>query len=192
MSQWQILQAGVPLVVGGNSAVFDDGETPKPGEEGFSRAAVDAYLATLGVGHGANYMGPSPDALEHLPGLTPDEVRANQWQAIKALRDRLSDQGGYRVTVAGVPKWFHSDNKSKIQQLALTMMGASVPPVQWKTMDGRFVTLTQALAGQIFQAAAAQDMALFAAAEAHKAALAQAEDPAAYVFSGGWPATFGG
>lgn len=114
------------------------------------------------------------------------KARADKWEDIKAKRDALSDTGGYLV--AG--KWFHSDTKSKIQQLGLTMMGAAVPPVPWKTMDGSFITMTQALAGGIFQAAAAQDMAIFAAAETHKAQLDAAADPLTYDFSGGWPATY--
>lgn len=118
--------------------------------------------------------------------------RAEAWERIKALRDRLSDSGGYKVPVAGVDKWFHSDAKSKTQQLGLVVMGSNVPPVPWKTMDGSKVTMSLQLAAQIFQAAAAQDMAIFAAAEAHKAAMEAAADPLAYDFSAGWPATYGG
>lgn len=110
------------------------------------------------------------------------------WGAIKAKRDALSDSGGYLVS----GKWFHSDEKSKTQQLGLFIMGANVPAVQWKTMSGDFVTMSQALAAGIFQAAAAQDMAIFAAAETHKAAMETSADPAAYNFSAGWPDTFPG
>ena len=112
------------------------------------------------------------------------------WERIKAKRDKLSESGGYVVTVAGTPRWFHSDAKSKTQQLSLVMMGAAVPPVGWKTMNGVKVTMTQALAGQIFQAAAAQDMALFAAADTHRTAMEASADPSAYNFSSGWPATY--
>lgn len=114
--------------------------------------------------------------------------RAAVWEQIKTLRDTLSDTGGYKVS----GKWFHSDAKSKNQQLALFIMGASVPAVQWKTMDGSFVTMSQTLAGAIFQAAAQQDMAIFAAAETHRAAVEASAAPELYDFSGGWPATFGG
>lgn len=120
------------------------------------------------------------------------EAQADTWARIKAHRDLLSDNGGYKVVVSGVDKWFHSDGKSKTQQLALVIMGVAVPPVQWKTMDGSFVPMTQALAGAIFQAAATMDMALFAAAEAHRAAMMASARPDLYDFSGGWPATYGG
>jgi hypothetical protein len=108
------------------------------------------------------------------------------WDAIKARRDFLSDTGGY---LAG-GKWFHSDAKSKTQQLALAMMGAAVPAVQWKTMDGSFIAMSQTLAGQIFQAAAQQDMSIFAVAESHRAAMLASSNPMAYKFDGGWPAVF--
>lgn len=122
---------------------------------------------------------------------TPPDVlnpKDTKWQSIKAERDRRKSQGGVKVGT----KWFHSDDGSRIQQIGLVMMGAGIPAnTQWKTMDGSFVTMTQTLAGQIFQASAANDMAIFAAAEAHKAAMEASADPASYNFSTGWPKAFG-
>ncbi|WP_168921890.1 DUF4376 domain-containing protein [Polaromonas vacuolata] len=126
------------------------------------------------------------------PEVQLQNQKAAQWLAIKAKRDSLSDNGGYKVVVDDVDKWFHSDAKSKTQQLGLVMAGAGIPSVPWKTMDGSFVTMSQALAGQVFQAAMGQDQALFSAAEQHNTAMLAAADPAAYDFSTGWPATFGG
>jgi hypothetical protein len=75
--------------------------------------------------------------------------------------------------------------------MGLVMMGAIMPPgIQWKSMDGSFVAMTPTLAGQIFGAAAANDAAIFTAAEAHIAAVTAATDPAAYDFSQGWPPVF--
>ena len=120
-------------------------------------------------------------------------AKAARWSDIKAERDRRKIDGGYKVTVGGVDKWFHSDAFSRNQQLGLVLLGASIPPgLQWKTMDGSFVAMTQSLASQVFAAAAAQDMATFTAAETHKAAMEASSDPASYNFSGGWPAIFGG
>jgi hypothetical protein len=119
-------------------------------------------------------------------------AKASQWKAIKAKRDSLSDTGGYKVVVGGVNKWFHSDAKSKTQQLGLVMAGPDIPPVPWKTMDGSFVTMSQSLAGQILQAAMQQDQAIFAAAESHNAEMLTEADPAAYDFSAGWPETYVG
>lgn len=120
-------------------------------------------------------------------------ARAARWEDIKTLRDRLQDEGGYKVDVdgAGTFKWFHSDVKSRTQQIGLVMMGASVPAVQWKTMDGSFVTMTQALASAVFNAAAQQDMSLFAHAEQLRAQV-EAGDPAAVDIEAGWPETFAG
>ena len=39
--------------------------------------------------------------------------------------------------------------------------------------------------------AAASDIAIFSAAEAHRVAMEASADPAAYDFTGGWPPMFG-
>ena len=128
-----------------------------------------------------------------LPTPSLASRQAAAWEQIKTKREALSDTGGYKVKVSNVDKWFHSDAKSKIQQQALVMLGASIPAgLQWKTMDTTFVTMTQALAAQVFGAAVAQDSAIFAAAETHRAAMLLAADPDAYDFSAGWPAVYGG
>lgn len=119
---------------------------------------------------------------------TIDQAKAAKWESIKSERDRRTENGGYK---AGT-KWFHSDQKSRSQQLGLVLLGANIPAnLQWKTMDGSFVTMTQQLAGQVLAAAAAGDQAIFAAAEAHRQAMEASADPAAYDFSTGWPKVFG-
>lgn len=116
-----------------------------------------------------------------------ESIKAAKWDAIKAERDRRTDQGGYKVGT----KWFHSDQKSRSQQLGLVLLGANIPPnLQWKTMDGSFVAMTQALAQQILESCAASDQAIFAVAEAHKAEMESSADPASYDFSCGWPIQF--
>lgn len=118
---------------------------------------------------------------------TKAELIAAGWSGIKAERDRRK-AGGVKVGA----KWFHSDDGSRIQQMGLVMMGASVPAgLQWKTMDGSFITMTQALAGNVFAAAAASDQAVFAAAETHRVAMEASADPASYDYSGGWPKIYG-
>ena len=121
------------------------------------------------------------------PALTLAELQATAWNGIKAERDRRK-AGGVKVGA----KWFHSDDGSRIQQMGLVMMGAGIPAnLQWKTMDGSFITMTQALAGNVFAAAAASDQAIFAAAEGHRVAMEASADPAAYDYSTGWPKIFG-
>lgn len=118
-------------------------------------------------------------------------IRLRQWERIKAERDRRK-AGGVKVKVGTVDKWFHSDEASRIQQMGLVLMGANIPAnLQWKTLDGSFVTMTQAVAQSVFAATAASDQSIFAVAEGHRAALAACEDPAAYDYSTGWPAIFG-
>lgn len=135
-----------------------------------------AYIVWLAAGNA-----PSPEK-------TIVDIKTDQWNAIKAERDRRIQSGGYKVGA----KWFHSDTFSRTQQLGLVMMGASIPDnTPWKTMDGTVVVMTQSLAGQVFAAAAVSDIAIFAAAEAHKVAMEASPDPSIYDFSGGWPKVFG-
>lgn len=113
-------------------------------------------------------------------------ARAAKWDEIRTERERRKNAG---YLVAG--HRFHSDADSRIQQLGLVMMGQSMPAgIQWRTLDSGFVTMTPSLAAAIFNAAASADMQLFAAAEAHRAAVNELTDLAAinaYDFSGGWP-----
>lgn len=108
-------------------------------------------------------------------------------ELIKAERDRRIQKGGYKVGA----NWFHSDTFSRSQQIGLVMMGANIPTgLQWKTMGGGKVTMTQALAGQIFQAAAMSDIAVFAAADAAIADLAAGTLTSMSAIA--WPANFEG
>ena len=116
-------------------------------------------------------------------------ARAQKWEAIKAERDRRKYLG---VKVGA--HWFHSDDPSRIQQLALAMMGNAIPAgLMWKTLTTTpppvFVEMTPALAQGIFQATAASDAAIFAAAETHRNAMEASADPSTYDFSTGWPAS---
>ena len=125
--------------------------------------------------------------------LPAEEATANQaaarvakWEAIMAERDRRKALG---VKVGD--HWYHSDADSRIQQISLFVMGASVPPIQWKTLTTSpppvFVTMTPALAAGIFQGTAASDAAIFAAAETHRIAMGANPTPETYDFTGGWP-----
>lgn len=151
-----------------------------------SKDKVD-YLDDFGVQRLRDTTDEEQEELDARRAAAPAAARARIWEAIKAERDRRKAGG---VQVAG--KWFHSDDPSRIQQIGLVMMGASIPPgLSWKTMDGSFVTMTQTLAGQVFGAVAALDQAAFTAAETHRAAMEAAEDPTAYDFSTGWPTVYG-
>lgn len=115
-------------------------------------------------------------------------ARAAKWEAIKAERDRRKVLG---VKVGD--HWYHSDADSRIQQINLFVMGASVPPIPWKTLTTTpppvLVTMTQTIAAGIFQNTAASDAAIFAAAETHRIAMEASPTPETYDFTGGWPAS---
>lgn len=114
------------------------------------------------------------------------EARRAKWLEVQAERDRRKSAG---VSAGGY--LFHSDPDSRIQQLGLVLMGANMPPgLMWKTLGGQFAPMTPALALQLFQATAASDQAIFAAAEAHRSAidaLTALDAITSYDFSGGWP-----
>lgn len=125
----------------------------------------------------------------HAPEIPLEDHQAAAWERIKAERDRRKYLG---VKVGA--HWFHSDDPSRIQQLALAMMGASIPTgMQWKTLTTTpspvFVTMTQTIAAGIFQNTAASDAAIFAAAETHRIAMEASPTPETYDFTGGWPAS---
>lgn len=114
---------------------------------------------------------------------------AARWQEIKGIRDRKTQNGGYKVGT----DWFHSDTFSRTQQIGLTMYGASMPAnLTWKTMAGTFVPMTPTLAQQIFVSAGQQDAALFAYAESLRAQVEAAQNPATVDIEAGWPETFNG
>jgi hypothetical protein len=121
----------------------------------------DLDLVKTKLGENFNYANPP---LRIIAGTSA--TQAPSWEAIKYERDRRKSEGGYQA--AG--KWFHSDDTSRIQQLGLVILGANIPAgLKWKTLDGSFVVMTPTLAQQIFAAAAASDMALFAVAEKARA-----------------------
>jgi hypothetical protein len=113
-------------------------------------------------------------------------LRTRCWRDIQAERDRRKSAG---VKVG--ENWFHSDDTSRIQQLALVMFGANMPAgIMWKTMQGTFVPMTPALATQIFQATALHDQLIFAKAEEHRQAMLSSPDPLSYDFTNGWAESF--
>lgn len=148
-----------------------------------SIGAIDAAGAAIGwFWDGDEFTAP--------PAPDPAIVRTAKWEAIKTLRDKKVQSGGYKVVVSGVDKWFHSDTFSRTQQMGLVMFGAACPAVPWKTMDGSYVVMSQALAGQIFQAAAVQDQLLFSKAEALRVSVEASTDPGSVDISAGWPDTY--
>ena len=128
----------------------------------------------------------------HAPEIPLEDRQAAAWERIKNERERRKYLG---VKVGA--HWFHSDDPSRIQQLALAMMGNAIPAVlMWKTLTTTpppvFVEMTPALAQGILTATAASDAAIFAAAEAHRTAMGASDTPESYDITGGWPVSIEG
>ena len=116
-------------------------------------------------------------------------------EVIKAHRDERKNGG---VFVDGY--WFHTDTESRIQYLGLLERIKDLPqdepirfdgtPLQWKTMDGRFVVLTRGQVSAIAAAVADLDVRLFAHAESLIARAQATEDLASFRYTDYWPQTF--
>lgn len=119
--------------------------------------------------------------------LSIPQVKEKVWQCIKNERDLRMHGGGFKVGSV----WFHSDTKSRSQQLGLALSGETLTQgLRWKTLDGLFIEMTPTLATEIVTASSVGDQAIFAAAEKHKAELEKSEEPENYDYSTGWPEMF--
>ena len=113
-------------------------------------------------------------------------LRKSVWKEIQAMRD-YRKSAGVKIDT----NWFHSDDTSRIQQLALTIMGANMPSnIMWKTMQGTFVSMTPTLAMQIFQRIAGSDQAIYGRAEFHRQTMILSAEPENYNFMTGWTMTY--
>ena len=168
-------------------------------------AVTGAYIQDLHPAHTSSHIEATPEQMANWVGLCvvggqlvlkpPEPVdiekqtaalQAAIITAIKAERDRRKFNG-VRVGT----KWLHTDTYSRTQWLGMVMMGASIPAIDWTTMDGTSVTTSQALAGQVFQGTALLDATLFGYAKALITQVEAAADPASVDVVTGWPATFG-
>lgn len=115
-------------------------------------------------------------------------IKLKLWYKIKTERDRRIHEGGYKVVVDGVDKWFHSDTFSRSQQIGLVMIGTNVPQgLMWKTMDGSFVEMTPSLAQQVFTSATVSDSTIFSHAEYLRGLVNASDDPESIDILSGWP-----
>lgn len=165
-----------------------------PDVKAINTAGVWSFETAAGV--------PMPNVPTTLKPYTPAgptlaEKQAVMWEKIKTERTRR-ENGGVLVTVTAavgatpaVTKWFHTDIPSRCKYLGGADQGANLAPnLQWKTMDGTFVTMTPALITAIINAVADTDRANFTNAETHKTNMLAAADPTAYNYSTGWTAIY--
>ena len=168
------------IIIGGvvvNTIVATVTEAQAVYQDALCIAATEGAIGWLWDGESLTPPPPGP--------LAERQVAA--WERIKQERDRRKYLG---VKVGA--HWFHSDDPSRIQQIALAMMGNAIPAgLQWKTLTTTpppvFVEMTPALAQGIFTATAASDAAIFAAAETHRGAMEASDHPEDYDISSGWP-----
>lgn len=109
------------------------------------------------------------------------------WEQIKQKRHTITRGGVY---VKSVKKWFHTDDASRTQYLALQILPQLPPELIWKTMDNSFVKMDKALITELAMTILQTEQADFANAENHKALMMQADNPLEYDYSKGWTAIY--
>ena len=114
------------------------------------------------------------------------------WENIKTKRYNNTHSG---VLVKSVGKWFHNDEASRIQYVALQTMatnGKLPENLSWKTMNNSFITMTAEILADILSAMMTHETADFANAEIHRTKMLKSEKPLEYDYSNGWQAIFVG
>lgn len=109
------------------------------------------------------------------------------WEQIKQKRHAITRGGVY---VKAVKKWFHTDDSSRTQYLALQILPELPSELMWKTMDNSFVKLTKPLITELAMTILTTEQADFANAEKHRLAMLKAENPLEYDYSKGWTAIY--
>lgn len=123
--------------------------------------------------------------------ISADEIKqTNQelvWSAIKDKRHNNTRGGVY---ISSIDKWFHTDESSRIQYLALITLPSLPDHLQWKTMDNSFIVLTRPLLTELTSAMLLKEQQDFMNAEQHRQRMMQADNPLEYDFSDGWSAIY--
>nr|DAQ57996.1 MAG TPA: protein of unknown function (DUF4376) [Caudoviricetes sp.] len=121
------------------------------------------------------------------PEVIKKQHQAQIWQAIKQKRHTITRGGVY---VKSVKKWFHTDDSSRTQYLALQILPELPSELMWKTMDNSFVKLTKPLITELAMTILQSEQADFANAEKHRLAMLQTQNPLEYDYSKGWTAIY--
>ncbi len=121
------------------------------------------------------------------PKAIKTQHQAQIWEAIKQKRHTITRGGVY---VKSVKKWFHTDDSSRTQYLALQILPELPADLMWKTMDNSFVKLTKPLLTELAMTILQAEQADFANAEKHRLAMLQAQNPLEYDYSKGWTAIY--
>lgn len=143
-----------------------------------------------------------PFTQEEIDSITPSisDLKLQKIEQIKSRRDYLTVAGGHKIG----ENWYHSNEISLIQQLALNgianqMSAAGAPDstaiiaTPWKTLSGAYVDLTVGIAKSFIQSALTQQSALFTAAQTKISelnALTTIDSVNAYDVTAGFPAVY--
>lgn len=134
------------------------------------------------------------------PNYTTDAIKNTKWLEIKNQRDNRKAGGVFVDNY-----WFHTDDASRIQWIALkdtardniTAGGHMTDIIQmlgqnlsWKTLSGAFVTVTNQMAYDVVQATKNLDAILFSQAETKRQEVNASATPATYDTTTGWNKTY--
>jgi hypothetical protein len=111
------------------------------------------------------------------------EAKEKKWARIQEKRDACFEGG---VKRGGL--WYQTDVASRIRWLAFAGMKANLPAdINWRTMDGTLILLTQTLVGNIVDDINAKDIAAINNAEALKVLVDASPAPKSVDITTGWP-----
>lgn len=114
-----------------------------------------------------------------------EREQAQAWEGIKALRQTKMTSGVY---VPSVDKHLHTDETSSIQyaQIGTAVSLGMFQPMNWKTMEGDFIEMTEAVFRELQAAMIINTQTVYGRAEYHKYMMLQSENPLDYDYSTGW------
>lgn len=115
------------------------------------------------------------------------DLQSQIWEQIKAHRYTVTRGGVY---LKSVDKWFHTDESSRTQYLAMQIMPKLPDDLMWKTMDGSFIRLTKEILMQLAMTMMTQEQSDFANSERHRQLMLKVENPLEYDYSSGWSAVY--
>lgn len=147
------------------------------------KTLAEAYKSNIKGNIGVNSDG---SAYIETEDRTIEEICACKWKEIEEIREYKYSNG---VFVEG--HWWQTSIMAKIRYMGAASLGFAFPGMDWKTMSGEIVGLTGALASKIMVAVATQDGLIFKAAQDHKRAMEESENPCEYNINIGWPESFG-
>lgn len=179
---------------------------------GSSWSIVDDYRGTIyylldGSRYEITELGIAPPVASS-PAPPPPTFEEQKLTLLSAVNRERSKRwrAGFPVLIGGVTKWFHSDEFSLTQHLGLKDKARDLlaaggvmtddisiagQPVSWSTMDGSQVQITAQVAFDIVAAGALNQALIFAASQAHEAAINAATNLDNYDALTGWPSVFG-